>query len=90
MPSSAGGRACLRGETGGCAPPGGDTGVTGAGLTITAGTKVVGPDGTEVKARDLAGASNILFRRNSTTGVVEVVPWKGDGIALNEALHKHN
>ena len=47
-------------------------------------------DGTEVKARDLAGQSNILFRRNSTTGVVEVVPWKGDGIALNAALHKND
>ena len=54
---------------------------------ITAGTKVTGPDGTVVKARELSGKSNILFRRNSTTGAVEVTPWKGDGIELNAALH---
>ena len=84
------GKRCLLGANSGCGIPLGDDCVIEAGLYITAGTKVVGPDGTEVKARDLAGASNILFRRNSTTGVVEVVPWKGDGIALNEALHKHN
>ncbi|GAB10618.1 tetrahydrodipicolinate N-succinyltransferase [Gordonia araii NBRC 100433] len=84
------GKRCLLGANSGCGIPLGDDCVIEAGLYITAGTKVVGPDGTEVKARDLAGQSNILFRRNSTTGVVEVVPWKGDGIALNDALHKHN
>ena len=40
-----------------------------------------------VKARELSGADNVLFRRNSVTGAVEAVPWKGDGIALNAALH---
>ena len=44
-------------------------------------------DGTVLKALDLSGASNVLFRRNSVTGTVEAVPWKGEGIALNEALH---
>ena len=48
-------------------------------------------DGTRVvKARELSGASNVLFRRNSTTGAVEAVPWKGDGIALNAALHAND
>ncbi len=84
------GKRCLLGANSGCGIPLGDDCVIEAGLYLTAGTKVVGPDGTAVKARDLAGTSNILFRRNSTSGVVEVVPWKGDGIALNEALHKHN
>jgi len=84
------GKRCLLGANSGCGIPLGDDCVIEAGLYITAGTKVVGPDGTEVKARDLAGQSNILFRRNSTTGVVEVVPWKGDGIALNAALHKND
>ena len=68
----------------------GDDCVVEAGLYVTAGTKVTGPDGTQIKARDLSGQSNLLFRRNSLTGAVEVVPWKGDGIALNEMLHKHN
>ncbi|QKT07864.1 2,3,4,5-tetrahydropyridine-2,6-dicarboxylate N-succinyltransferase [Gordonia sp. X0973] len=84
------GRRCLLGANSGCGIPLGDDCVIEAGLYVTAGTKVVGPDGSEAKARDLAGQSNILFRRNSTTGVVEVVPWKGDGIALNDALHKND
>ena len=83
------GKRCLLGANSGCGIPLGDDCVIEAGLYITAGTKVVGPDGTEVKARDLAGASNILFRRNSTTGVVEVVPWKGDGIALTYSVLLH-
>ena len=46
-----------------------------------------GADDTIVKASELSGASNVLFRRNSVTGAVEAVPWKGEGIALNAALH---
>lgn len=84
------GKRCLLGANSGCGIPLGDDCVIEAGLYVTAGTKVTGPDGTTVKARDLAGQSNLLFRRNSLNGAVEVVPWKGDGIALNEALHKHN
>ena len=83
------GKRCLLGANSGCGIPLGDDCVVEAGLYVTAGTKVTGPDGTSVKARDLAGQSNLLFRRNSLTGGVEVVPWKGDGIALNEALHKN-
>jgi 2,3,4,5-tetrahydropyridine-2-carboxylate N-succinyltransferase len=48
---------------------------------------VVLPDGKSVKARELAGSSNLLFRRNSLTGAVEVVSRDGRGIALNEDLH---
>ena len=29
----------------------------------------------------------MLFRRNSVTGAIEAVPWKGGGIELNAALH---
>lgn len=69
----------------------GDNCVVEAGLYVTAGTKVTGPDGTVVKARDLSGMSGLLFRRNSLTGAVEVVlrgddagaSWQG----LNAALH---
>ena len=42
-----------------------------------------------IKAADLSGKDNILFRRNSVTGAVEAVPWKGDGIELNAALHSN-
>ena len=84
------GKRCLLGANAGCGIPLGDDCVVEAGLYITAGTKVVGPDGSVVKARDLAGQSNLLFRRNSTTGAVEVSAKEGDGIALNEALHANN
>jgi len=40
-----------------------------------------------VKAAELSGASNVLFRRNSVSGAIEAVPWQGEGIALNAALH---
>ena len=62
-------------------------------VNYNAGTKVLVSDGDTqhvLKARDLSGSSNILFRRNSTTGAVEAVPWKGDGIALNAALHAND
>lgn len=81
------GKRCLLGANSGCGIALGDDCVIEAGLYVTAGTKVTGPDGTVVKARELSGKSNILFRRNSTTGAVEVTPWKGDGIELNAALH---
>ena len=40
-----------------------------------------------IKAAELSGASNTLFRRNSVTGTVEAVAWQSDGIALNADLH---
>jgi 2,3,4,5-tetrahydropyridine-2-carboxylate N-succinyltransferase len=54
---------------------------------VTAGTKVQTSDGQTVKARELSGANNLLFRRNSLSGAVEVVKRDGTGITLNEALH---
>lgn len=75
----------------------GDDCVVEAGLYVTAGTKVtiVDPrgtdaDGTVVKARQLSGASNILLRRNSVTGAVEVVAREGHTVALNDALHAND
>ena len=43
-----------------------------------------------VKAAELSGADNVLFRRNSQTGAIEALPRAGTGIELNEALHAHN
>ena len=68
----------------------GDDCIVEAGLYVTAGTKVTGPDGTVVKAKDLSGASNLLLRRNSVSGAVEVVPNKGTGVELNAALHAND
>ncbi len=84
------GKRCLLGANSGLGISLGDDCVVEAGLYITAGTKVTGPDGTVVKAQNLNGKSNILFRRNSVSGAVEVVPWKGTGVELNAALHAND
>jgi 2,3,4,5-tetrahydropyridine-2-carboxylate N-succinyltransferase len=81
------GERCLLGANSGLGISLGDDCVVEAGLYVTAGTKVTMPDGSTRKALDLSGASNVLFRRNSATGVVEAVGWHGEGIVLNEALH---
>ncbi|MFJ5860624.1 2,3,4,5-tetrahydropyridine-2,6-dicarboxylate N-succinyltransferase [Pseudarthrobacter sp. NPDC092439] len=74
----------------------GDDSVVEAGLYVTAGTRVrvpgpkdeVGEDTTKiVKAAELSGVPNLLFRRNSTTGAVEALPRKGQTVELNDALH---
>ncbi len=74
----------------------GDDSVVEAGLYVTAGTRVrvMGPkdaDGEDttriVKAVELSGVPNLLFRRNSTTGAVEVLPRQGQTVELNAALH---
>ncbi|MCU1689340.1 MAG: 2,3,4,5-tetrahydropyridine-2,6-dicarboxylate N-succinyltransferase [Pseudonocardiales bacterium] len=65
----------------------GDDSIVEAGLYVTAGTLVTLPDGTTVKAVELSGSSGILFRRNSRTGTVEVVPRTGKAVELNAALH---
>jgi 2,3,4,5-tetrahydropyridine-2-carboxylate N-succinyltransferase len=69
----------------------GDDSVVEAGLYVTAGTKVTvlvpGEEPRVTKAVGLSGIAGLLFRRNSQTGAVEVLPRSGDGIALNAALH---
>lgn len=85
------GKRCLLGANAGLGISLGDDCVIEAGLYVTAGTKVTLLDesqtATTVKARELSGANNLLFRRNSVTGAVEVVKRDGTGITLNEALH---
>jgi 2,3,4,5-tetrahydropyridine-2-carboxylate N-succinyltransferase len=81
------GKRCLLGANSGLGISLGDDCVVEAGLYVTSGTKVAMAEGSYVKARELSGASNLLFRRNSVTGAVEVVSRDGTGITLNEALH---
>ncbi len=88
------GEGCLIGANAGIGIPLGDRCTVEAGLYITAGTKVSLLDENDqlvkvVKARDLAGQSDLLFRRNSQTGTVECKTHKS-AIELNEALHAHN
>ncbi|MCY0917702.1 2,3,4,5-tetrahydropyridine-2,6-dicarboxylate N-succinyltransferase [Streptomyces sp. H27-G5] len=68
----------------------GDECIVEAGLYVTAGTRVTLPDGQIVKALELSGADNILFRRNSVTGAVEARPNNAVWGGLNEILHSHN
>ena len=88
------GEGCLIGANAGIGIPLGDRNTVEAGLYITAGTKVALLDEQNqlvktLKARDLAGQPDLLFRRNSVTGAVECKSHKS-AIELNEALHAHN
>jgi len=82
------GKGCLLGANSGCGIPLGNGCTIEAGLYITAGTKVQLADSRVIKARELAGHDDLLFRRNSLTGAVEVVHKKNE-IVLNPELHKN-
>jgi 2,3,4,5-tetrahydropyridine-2-carboxylate N-succinyltransferase len=88
------GEGCLIGANAGIGIPLGDRNTVESGLYITAGTKVALLDADNklvkvLKARDLAGQPDLLFRRNSQTGAVECKTHKS-AIELNAALHAHN
>ena len=88
------GKECLLGANSGIGIPLGDRCTVESGLYITAGTKVSLLDDSgqcveHIKARDLSGKSDLLFRRNSTTGAVECLTNK-TSVELNEALHANN
>lgn len=88
------GKNCLVGANAGTGIPLGDRCTIEAGLYITASTPVSllddkGNPVKTVKARELAGQSDLLFIRNGRTGTVECRTNKS-AIALNEALHAHN
>lgn len=83
------GERCLLGANSGVGISLGDDCVIEAGLYVTAGTVVTMPDGDTAKGRELSGISNMLFRRNSVSGTVEVLPREGSWGGLNEALHRN-
>jgi 2,3,4,5-tetrahydropyridine-2-carboxylate N-succinyltransferase len=63
--------------------------VVEAGVYITAGSKILLPDGKVVKAKELSGANNLLFRRNSQSGALEALPKTGSWSGLNSVLHSN-
>ena len=67
----------------------GDDCVVEAGVYITAGSKITLPDNKIVKANELSGANNLLFRRNSQSGALEALPKTGSWSGLNSILHKN-
>ncbi|MDY7563720.1 2,3,4,5-tetrahydropyridine-2,6-dicarboxylate N-succinyltransferase [Pseudomonas sp. RTC3] len=88
------GEGCLIGANAGIGIPLGDRNTVESGLYVTAGTKVALLDEKNalvkvVKARDLAGLPDLLFRRNSQTGAVECKTHKS-AVELNATLHAHN
>lgn len=82
------GERCLLGANAGIGISLGDDCVVEAGVYITAGSKVTTPDGV-VKASTLSGANNLLFRRNSQSGALEVQARNGSWGGLNVDLHKN-
>jgi 2,3,4,5-tetrahydropyridine-2-carboxylate N-succinyltransferase len=88
------GQGCLIGANAGTGIPLGDRCTIESGLFVTAGSlvTVLDSEGQQVdvlKARELAGKSDLLFRRNSQSGAIECLTNKS-AIALNEELHAHN
>jgi 2,3,4,5-tetrahydropyridine-2-carboxylate N-succinyltransferase len=83
------GERCLLGANAGIGISLGDDCIVEAGLYVTAGTVVIDPSGSPVKARLLSGQSGLLYRRNSLTGAVEVLARSGSWGGLNADLHKN-
>ena len=88
------GQNCLIGANAGIGIPIGDRCTVESGLYITAGTKVqvLSEDKAVVetiKARELAGKDDLLFRRDSVSGAVQCVTNKS-AVALNSELHANN
>ena len=88
------GERCLIGANAGIGISLGNDCVVEAGCYVTAGTKVTVLDMDSkpklIKASELSGASNVLFRRNSTNGVMEAVPWHDRAMVLNADLHAND
>jgi 2,3,4,5-tetrahydropyridine-2-carboxylate N-succinyltransferase len=81
------GEKCLLGANSGLGISLGNNCVIEAGTYITAAAKVTLPDGEVVKAGTLSGANDLLFRRNSLSGGLEVVMRTGTWGGLNSVLH---
>ena len=88
------GEHCLIGANAGTGIPLGDRCTIAAGVYITAGTPIMlldetGTEVSRVKARELAGGSDLLFIQNGSNGQIECRTNR-KAIALNEQLHAHN
>jgi 2,3,4,5-tetrahydropyridine-2-carboxylate N-succinyltransferase len=81
------GERCLLGANAGLGISLGNDCVIESGTYITAGSKITLPDGNVIKASELSGANNLLFRRNSKSGALEALPKTGNWGGLNSVLH---
>jgi len=83
------GEKCLLGANSGLGISLGNNCVIESGTYVTAAAKIRLPDGEIVKASSLSGASNLLFRRNSLDGCLEVIMRTGSWGGLNPVLHSN-
>lgn len=83
------GEKCLLGANSGLGISLGNNCVIESGTYVTAAAKIRLPDGEIVKASSLSGASNLLFRRNSLDGCLEVIMQTGSWGGLNSVLHSN-
>ena len=88
------GKNCLLGANSGTGISLGNNCVIEAGLYLTAGTIVSVSDSKNgnqetMKAKELNGSNDLLFRRNSVSGNVECLP-NINKVELNEMLHNTN
>lgn len=83
------GKKCLIGANAGLGISLGDNCVIESGLYLTAGSKVLLPDAKIVKAKELSGGHNLLFRRNSQSGAIEAQNRTGSWGGLNSVLHQN-
>ena len=81
------GERCLLGAKSGTGIALGDDCVIEAGCYVTARTLVRQVPGEVVKAVELSGMPNILFRRQFQSGAVEAIPRNRSWGSLNPALH---
>jgi len=81
------GERCLLGANAGLGISLGNDCVIESGTYVTSGSKITLPDGSVVKASELSGANNLLFRRNSKSGALEALPKTGSWGGLNSVLH---
>lgn len=84
------GEQCLIGANAGIGISLGNRCIVEAGTYVTAGAQITLPDDRVVKARELSGADDLLFRRNSRTGALQALPRTGDWGGLNAALHAND
>ena len=85
------GQRCLLGANSGIGISLGDDCVVEAGLYVTAGARVrvmSSDESTNVKASELSGQGNLLFRRNSGSGAIEVLSRDDKKVHLNSQLHE--
>src|SRR6476646_10181527 len=81
------GERCLIGANAGIGISLGDDCIVEAGCYVTAGARILLEDGRVLKAKELSGQKDLLFRRNSQSGALEATKRTPNWDGLNSQLH---